>query len=429
MRKNVFPRGSSQYINKLNKIKILNIIRENGSISRADIARMGGISAPTVTRIVDSLIHEEGLVSDVGEGASSGGRKPTLLEFAGLDNFVIGIDLGTTNIYGVLSNLNAQTIAEVKYPTLVEEGFDNIIDKTAEVICELQDHPAIEGRKIFGIGMAVAGLINRKNNIVEYSPDFHWNNADIIESLGKKCNLPIIFDNVTRVMALGELWYGIGEDIKNFIVVNIGYGIGSGIIINGRPLYGKTGMAGEFGHVTMERDSKTKCECGNYGCLEALASGRAIALRAKEELRHGANSVLPEMCKGDLSKITAEMVANAAISGDAFAKNIFEGAAEYIGLGIAGLVNLFSPEAILIGGGVSQAGELLFKSVRETVSARTINTIYRDIKIRPVTFGMKAAAMGSIALILNEVLSLNYRSYSPELSEKDSESSTLILEN
>ena len=119
--------------------------------------------------------------------------------------------------------------------------------------------------------MAVAGLINREKNIVEYSPDFHWKDVDILAEMSY-IDIPIIFDNVTRVMALGELWYGVGNVLKNFIVVNIGYGIGAGIIVNGRPLYGPKGMAGEFGHITLEKNSSVQCEFGNFCFLEDSVS-------------------------------------------------------------------------------------------------------------------------------------------------------------
>jgi glucokinase-like ROK family protein len=409
----ILPKGSPQYINKLNKIKILNLIRDKGRISRAEAAKESEISAPTVTRIVDSLI-QEGMVMEIGSGVSSGGRRPTLLEFAGMDNFVIGIDLGTTHIYGVLANLNAEIIKEVKCDTIIEEGFAKIMERTLDIICELREHPHVKGKKIFGIGMAVAGLINRWKNIVEYSPDFHWKDADIIDMLGKRCELPLIFDNVTRVMALGELWYGIGTRIKNFIVINIGYGIGSGIIINGKPLYGTKGMAGEFGHITLEKESRLRCECGNYGCLEALASGHAIALNAQRALKKDNKSLLFKMSNGDPSQITSKMVADAAEKGDPLAASIFKKAAEYIGIGTAGLINLFNPEAIVIGGGVAQAGDLLFDTIKTVIRKRSMTTISRDIIILPVKFGMNAAVMGSVALILNEVLHLNFQSYESE---------------
>jgi glucokinase-like ROK family protein len=404
-----FPRGSSHYISLLNKIKVLNIIREQGQVSRADIAKMSGISAPTVTRIVNSLTNVEGLVREIGSGTSTGGRRPTLIEFSGLDNFVIGVDLGTTKIYGVLCNLNAEIIADITVDTVIEDGFQAIMARVGDVICELCNHSAVGGKKIFGIGLAVAGLINKRKNIVELSPNFHWKDADIIDVLAQRCDLPIIFDNVTRVMALGELWYGIGKEIKDFVVINIGYGIGAGIIFGGEPYFGPEGLAGEFGHITLEKDSSFRCECGNSGCLEALASGRAIAAAARKGIKNGARSSLLEMSAGDPANITAEHVANAAKHGDELALRVFKNAAEYIGVGIAGLVNLLSPEAVLIGGGVSQAGDLLFDTINRTVDSHQLHASSRKVLIQPVTFGMKAAAMGSIALILDKVLHLGYQ--------------------
>jgi glucokinase-like ROK family protein len=401
------PNRGAKYINRLNKVKVLKIIRTTENLSRADIAKISGLSAPTVSRIIEDLLAE-GLVREIGEGVSQGGRRPTLLKFSDQKNFIIGIDLGTTNIYGVLSDFDAKIIAEVRTPTHIEEGFAGVMKRTADVIAELIAEPSVANKRIYGIGMAVAGLINRKRNIVEFSPDFHWHNVDVVESLSRVHHYPIIFDNVTRVMAMGERWFGLGKQSKNFICVNVGYGIGAGIIIDGKPLYGPLGMAGEFGHITLDKDSFVQCECGNYGCLEALASGNAIAKSAHKRLLEGERSLLLEMCGGEISKVTAEMVANAAKQGDGVAWNVFERAMEYLGIGIAGLVNLFSPEAVVIGGGVAQAGDILFEKVRKTVNARSLNMISSNVLIRPATFGLKTAVMGAVSLILSEVVSLNH---------------------
>ena len=399
------PNGTAKYINKLNKVKVLNLIRNSDRISRADIAKMTKLSAPTVSRIVESLM-DVGLVNETGPGDSTGGRRPTLLEFSADNNFIIGIDLGTTNIYGVLSNLEAKIIAEKSRPTPVLEGFQSVMQRTAEVIEELKSQLGDKADRIFGVGMAVAGLINRDRNIVEFSPDFHWHNVDVVGELSRRHKMPIVFDNVTRVMALGEYCYGIGKQFKNFVCVNVGYGIGAGIIMNGEPLYGPKGMAGEFGHITLERESGVQCECGNFGCLEALASGNALAKAARSKIQAGAKSSLEDMCGNDLGNITAKMVADAAKQGDAVAWDVFNRSAEFLGIGIAGLINLLSPEAIVIGGGVAQSGDILFDMVRKTVNSRALNKISREVAILPATFGMRAAVMGAVSLILDKVLSL-----------------------
>jgi len=401
----MIPVGNSKYILRVNKRKVLNLIYNSKSISRAEVTKVSGISAPTVSRIVDGFIEEK-LVEEVGIGQSTGGRRPKLLRLAAADNYIIGIDLGTTNIYGVLADLNASIIHEEKRPTKLEEGFFSIMDQTAEIIDQLSQKTAEKKKRLCGVGMAVAGLINKNRNIVEFSPNFHWHDVDIIGTLGQRFSVPIYFDNVTRVMALGELCYGVGKQYKNFVFINIGYGIGAGIIIDGQPLLGAVGMAGEFGHITVDKDSKTQCDCGNFGCLEALASGQGIARAARNELKKGAQSNLLEMCGGDINKVTAEMVAEAAKKGDSLAWNIFSQAAEYIGLGISALINLFNPEVVVLGGGVIQAGEILFDNVRKTIRARALNRSARGVPLLPATFGLKAAAMGAVSLVMNKLLNL-----------------------
>lgn len=400
--------GNAKLISELNKVKVTNLVRDNDGLSRADLAKRSGLSAPTISRIIEGLIRE-GLVTEIGVGVSHGGRKPTMLKFSGFDSYIVGIDLGTTNIYGVLSDLDANIVAEIKTPTLVEKGFDRVMEQTSEVISELRGHLGNRKGRICGIGLAIAGLINRDREIVEFSPDFHWHDVDVRAALSRShSDIPIIFDNVTRVMSLGEIWYGAGRNYQDFVMVNIGYGIGAGIIIRGTPLYGSLGMAGEFGHITFEKDSSAQCECGNFGCLEALASGNAIAKAARKELENGAASDLLKACDGDPSRLTAEMVVQSAKRGDSVAWKVFDLAAEYIGIGIAGLINLYNPEAVFIGGGVAQAGDILFDRVRRTVQARAMKKTAGAVSILPATFSLKSAVMGAIALILSGVVNLNF---------------------
>jgi glucokinase-like ROK family protein len=405
------PKVDSAYINRLNKIKVLSLIREKNEISRADIVKITGLSAPTVTRVVESLINDEKLVCQVGKGDSKGGRPPIMVQFEGENNFVIGVDLGTTNIRGALSNLNAQLVSEIEVPTEADSGFDNVIKKVSTVIEKLVLHPVVKSRRIFGVGMAVAGLINRRNNIVEFSPDFEWFDADILSALKTKIDIPIVFDNVSRVMALGELWYGIGREIKDFIFVNLGYGIGAGIIIDGKPFFGSEGMSGEFGHMTMEMGSAVRCKCGKFGCLEALASGRGIALAAARELESGAESVLPGLCGGDFSKLSAEMVFRSATEGDQTSLRVFHKTAEYIGIGIASLIDLFNPQAIVIGGGVSRSGDEFLDRIRQTAKTHVIQRHNNFVKIISATYGADAAVMGSVSLILEKMLTFDSPKY------------------
>lgn len=400
------PTGNSKYISRLNMVRAINTIRNNDGISRAEMAKMSGLSAATITRIVERLITD-GLVTEIGEGKSSGGRKPKQLRFSGGENCVVGIDLGTTKIYGVLSDLDANIIAERKLPTPLYAGFESVMEQTARIIEDLKAHLGKSGKRLLGVGMAVAGLINRDENIVEFSPNFHWHDADVIAEQKRYHDFPVIFDNVSRAMALGEMSYGIGKTVDNFICINVAYGIGAGIIIDGKPLYGPMGMAGEFGHVTLDRNSTTQCDCGSLGCLQALASGNAIAKTAQDAVNEGGKSLLSDMCGGNISQITTKLVAEAAEAGDALSTHILNTAFEYLGIGISNLINLFAPEAVVIGGGVAQAGDVLFERVRKVIQNRALSNIARATVVQPATFGPRAAAMGAVSLILQDVLSLD----------------------
>jgi len=400
------PTGSAAYINKLNKVKVLDLIRRRETISRAQIVKESGLSAPTVTRIVDGLINEEKLVREAGMGDSKGGRPPILVQLRDGTNAVVGVDLGTTAIRGVLANLSAGILAEVETYTPVAAGFEQVMESVGELVSRLLSTEPAKDKRIHGIGMAVAGLINSESKVVEFSPDFDWEDADINEALNHQLGLPVIFDNVTRVMAMGELWYGQGSRYRDFICVNVGYGIGAGIISSRRPFGGTEGLAGEFGHITLEKDSPIQCKCGNFGCLEALASGRGIALAAQRALESGRDSTLRDMCEGDLSLVTAEMVTRAAEGGDELAMEVFLRAAEYIGIGIAALINLFNPQAVFLGGGVSLGSNLLLNTVNEVLEKRAMPRHVRKVEVLPVTHGMNAAVMGAVSLVIDKVVNL-----------------------
>ncbi len=404
------PKGNAEYINRLNKIKILNLIRESGEISRVDIANKTGISAPTITRIVDNLINEVKLVSQVGIGVSSGGRPPVILKFNGEDNYIIGIDWGRTHIYGVLSNLNAKTLLKIEVLINTEHNFKSDLDKVIEIINYLITNSKISLSQLRGIGVAVPGYVNKKTNKVEFSPNFKWKNVDIPSYIKAYFNVPVIVDTVARVMAMGELWYGIGDKIKDFVFVSLGYGIGAGIVSEGLPHYGFDGFAGEFGHTTVSgsTDSQIVCECGKTNCIECYASGRGIAQIAREKLLKNAASSLKLLSENNPESITTEMVAKAAQDGDNTSLEIFENAAKLLGVSIANMTHIINPEVVVIGGKVSNAGDFFFDKIKYYFDQQHLQGSGRHIKIVKSSFQNEAAVKGAISLILKELLNFKY---------------------
>ena len=398
------PKGSAEYINRLNKIKVLNLIRESGEISRAEIVKQTGLSAPTITRIVDSLINVEKLAIQVGIGESKGGRPPVIVKFNGEDSYVIGIDWGRTHIYSVLSNLNGDTLAEVDTGTEASDSFESDLERVIDLIEQLFNKSGIDKRKLHGIGVAAAGFINKRTDNIEFSPNFKWKNVDIKQPLIQHFNVPVIVDNVSRVMAQGELMYGIGDKCKDFIFVNIGYGIGSGIIMNGQPFFGFDGMAGEIGHnrIIGTAAGGLQCTCGKMDCLECYSSGRGIAEIANRQKEFYPNSSL-----NTLDKISAEAIAAEAKNGDEFALMLFNQAADYLGQAIAASANLLNPKAVVLGGRVMNSGAFFTERIRNVFKREVVQQPQRKIELLQSKLGNEAAVKGATSLILHEVL--NFR--------------------
>ena len=398
-----FKKVDSSVMNKMNKIQILSIIHNEKTISRADISKVTGLTPPTVTRIVEQLIHQEELVKYVGIGDSNGGRPPMILSFNGSENFVIAIDLGATLIRGVLSDLNNDIQMEIQVNTDLENGYEVIMDNVAIVIERLLNKRGLNRDKVLGVGLGVAGLIDRMKGTIDYSPDFGWEAVNISNSLHQRIKLPFICDHVTRLMALGELNYGLGKNYRNFAVIDIGYGIAAGIVVDGKLVYGSQGRAGEFGHFIVDPKSKIQCKCGSYGCLEALASGRHIATLGKELFSQKKSQTLTELCNNDINAIDAKLVFEAARAGDKHANKIVESVTNYLGIGIASLVNLLDPEVIFVGGGISANGDIFIKPLKKTIQNFLISR-NRELDIKRVTFSDYATLTGAFSLIVEKII-------------------------
>ncbi len=386
----------------LNRIKVLQLIRDEKEITRADIIRLSGLSAPTVTRIVDHLTQQN-LIHSNGIGSSVGGRPPQIIQFQSKGNYVIGIDLGATFIRSALSNLDGEFVFEIHVPTNLKKGFDGVMEQLGELIEKLCERARQKSLTLWGIGIAVCGMVNKNSGIVEYSPIFGWKNVNIQEALAKYTNLNIALGNVTHLIALGELLYGVGKDYKNFICINLGYGIGSGIIIDGKLFGGADGIAGEIGHVVIDKNSPRKGLEGITGTLEALASGYGIADIAREMAKTNPGSVLNAT---DPEEIDAKVVFEAAKNGDLLSNEIIDEISKNISVGIDTMIKLFNTECIVLSGGLVQNGTLLLDKIQKQVNEYSLIGVSRTVPIVKAGFGENASLMGSFSLILEKILLL-----------------------
>jgi len=385
-----------------NKIKVLQLIRDKKEITRAEIINLSGLSAPTITRIVESLVYLN-LIQTDGTGSSIGGRPPQLIRFKSKDNYVIGIDLGATYIRSALSNLDGEFLFEIHVPTNLKKGFEGVMEQVGNLIVKLSERAQQKSLRLWGIGIAVCGMVNKNTNIVEYSPIFGWKNVNIQEALKKYTKLKIALGNVTHLIALGEMLYGVGKEHKSFICINVGYGIGSGIIIDGKLFAGADGIAGEIGHIVVDMHSKRKGLEGLPGTLEALASGYGIADIARELAKQDSKGALYSVNSDD---IDARMVFEAAEKGDRIANEVVDSVAGYLSIGIDILIKLFNTECIVLSGGLLKNGDLLINKIRKDLEDYSMSAIARTVPVVPSGFGENAALMGSFSLILEKILVL-----------------------
>ncbi|MBW1612382.1 MAG: ROK family transcriptional regulator [Deltaproteobacteria bacterium] len=386
------------------KSKIVNCVRDNRNISRNELAELTGLSNSTVTRIIESLINNNDLIEESGYKSIPRGRPKRLLNFKGRNKYIIGIDIGTTYIRGLLSDYNAEHIKEIEIVNDTDRSVSHVTGKIESVVDILLSANLVDKSKIKGIGIAVAGMINGLSGIIEYSPAFNWKKVNLLKILKQRIELPLYYDNVSRLMALGEQFFGSGSRYNNFLVINVGYGIGAGIVINGHIYYGTNGITGEFGHYPIKGDDKVKCACGNNNCLTSYSSGDAIAKRVSSKIKDGRQSKLTMLSKDNCGIIDAELVAKACEEGDVLSLEIFNKSMEYLGISIAGIINVLNPEAVFIGGGVAQAGSVFWDNLLSTIEKNLFNCDLDVCPVKPVSFPYNSAIIGAVSLVLREVL-------------------------
>lgn len=393
---------NKQILNTYNKREIINLIRTKNPIFKAEISRMTGLSIPTVMKITDDFI-KSGLVKVQGKGESSGGKRPELLEFVYDAYYIVGVDIGRNSIKTILMDLNANKLNSIVIKTEETKPEKMVIDKVIRSIETVINESNIDKNKILGIGVGMPGLLDIEKGIVLFSPDFDWEGVQLIQPIKEHFDLPIHIENSTRAIAMGEKWFGIGTIANNFLCVNLGHGIGSAIVMDGELYHGSSGSSGELGHITLEKDGPI-CECGNIGCLEALASANAITKTAKNIILNGVDTLIISECNGNIEDVEAKTVFDAAKKGDEVAMKIIEEAINYIGIGLANYINLFDPDLIILAGGIVNAGDILLEGIKKVVLKRQMKFAARKLKIKVSNFGDDATAIGAASFLLKELI-------------------------
>ena len=310
----------------------------------------------------------------------------------------IGIDVGGTNVKLALVDDKGKILYSNSVPTRAEMGYEYTVNNIKQAIYDLMKETKLSTKDIEGIGFGFPGQVDYKSGIVRNAPNIPgWNDVPIAKLIEDEFKIPTRVDNDVRCAALGELNYGAGKGCENLVCITIGTGIGSGLIINGKLVRGASNAAGEIGHIKLRMHDGPVCGCGDSGCLEAFASGPSIVAMAEEYIKGGKSTKYREM--SGCESLSPFLVAEAAKSGDPVAKRIFAITGEYIGIGLASVVNLLNPERIIVGGGVADAGDLLLEPLKTTLKSRAMQIAGSAVEVVPAQLGNTAGVIGASLLI------------------------------
>lgn len=306
----------------------------------------------------------------------------------------IGLDLGGTNLKGILLDSDGKTYAKKESPTQAGDGPEAVARRMAGMISDLEKEGGKAGGKTSGVGIGIPGLPDKKTGVVVFAPNLGWRNVPLLKFLSTSVKLPVSLENDANIAALGEQWLGAGRGSANMIMITIGTGIGGGLVLDGKLYTGANGSAGEIGH-TVINPQGPPCSCGRRGCLETYTSATAMIRMAREAIEQGKKTSLAVK-----DKIDARAIVNAAIQGDEISAGIVGFAAQYLGFGIANMINLFNPDKVVIGGGVAGAGEILFKPLISSIRQWSLKTAVDAVEIVPAQLGNSAGCIGAAGLAL-----------------------------
>jgi N-acetylglucosamine repressor len=372
----------SNTIRDINRQIVLNYVRELGPISRADIARETALQRSTISLIVDEL-RIDGLIEEVS-GESTGGRPPSLLSLRTADAVAIGVDLGTVKTVMASSDLAGRVLEQEEFPT--DKDVNDTVKKIVQCAQRLigKNNGTIEG-----IGISLPGVVDPESGDL-YVPHFSWRNEPIAETLTRATSLPVSIDNDANAAALAELWFGRPEirKVRDFILVLVEEGVGTGIVFDGQVYRGEGGTAGEFGHMSIGTGAPVQCAVGSTECWEAFASERAALARYQKLSRSNGNS-----------DVNFAKLMDLALRGERNARAALKETARYLGIGIANLIQGLAPEAVIVAGPIARAWPVIVEDLQTSVDS----SICRGFPSTPImdsTLGSQPTLMGALSLVL-----------------------------
>ena len=393
------------FLRETNLSAVLRFIQAQTPVSRAQLASLTGLNKSTVSSLVDDLLAR-GLVHEIGINSAGAGRPATLLEINAQAGYIIGVELGVDFVSVGVADFCGRLVWQRKEDADPIQAQDVMLEHTLRIVKEALATCRKKGYRFLGLGLATPGTVDLKEGLLIFAPNLHWKDVPFRQIFAGATKLKVMVENDANAATLGEHLFGSARHTRDFIFVFAGVGIGGGLFLNGKLYRGKNGYAGEIGHSPiMAGSAQTVCHCGNRGCWETYANQYSIIQRVQARLEVKRNSIIPRLMAEQHAPISVAIIKQAADAGDVEARESFAEAGRAMGQGFAGLINIFNPEKIILGGPLSLAGDYLLPAIREVLPQHTLPEIDQQAEIVLSSFGQDASLIGAIAIVVNDVLS------------------------
>ncbi len=391
------------FLRETNLSAVLRLIHSKSPISRAQLAVITGLNKSTISSLVDELLMRN-LVHETGSNSGAAGRPATWLEINPQAGLIIGVELGVDFVSVAVTDLMGSILWRRKEDTDPTEDQEKMIKQTLQIVKEAMTANTKKGGRFLGLGLSTPGTVDLNEGLLIFAPNLHWHNVPFRKIFHEQTKLDIFIENDANAAAIAEHLFGAAQHNRDFLFVFAGVGIGGGLFLNGKLYRGKNGFAGEIGHFPiMAEPSQILCHCGNYGCWETYANQYSIIQRLQTRLELKNGSIIPALMSKQKIPLSIPLIKQAADSGDQAAIDVFNEAGYAMGQGFAGLINIFNPEKIILGGPLSIAGDYLLPAIKETVANHSMPEFDQQTEVVLSTFGPDASLIGAIAIVADDV--------------------------
>ncbi|WP_367924622.1 ROK family protein [uncultured Ruthenibacterium sp.] len=390
--------GDKKLIKRINESSILRVIQERGAVSRAEIAKILGLTPATVTNNIHTLMAQ-GLVCEAGAGDSCGGRKPILLQLNENGVFFIGVDIHRDEVRAAVVNLAGKIVVCDERTFCQDEAFET---RVLECICAVRKAFGCD-EKLYGIGIGAPGIVDLNSDVSVYLPSIARRNVPLRSYIQENQNLPVYIDNDANAMALGESYFGQAKGVMDYVFLSVGRGIGAGIVLGGKIYRGSRFAAGEIGHIRVQENGR-RCVCGKYGCLDTVAAEYNVLRDVSQAIQAGVPSILCEMLDGQLDRLDFASLVAAARAQDKCVLDILRQVGQNLGIAVSYIVNLLNPQMVVLGGNMSVLGEYIRESMVQSATALSMEDCMQGTHIVLSSLRQDAGVVGAASLCIDRLL-------------------------